>query len=367
MDTHLRFSVLNRDLPAAKDRTAKDPEIAREIQYYEENFKNVETVDDLLNDYRLYNFMMKTMGLEDMAYAKGMVRKVLTEGTSDEKALANTLSDGRFKELAEAFPFNKDGTIEGTFDWSSKNEALDEKVVRYTNVPGEKVEDVDRLADYYLQKMQRNVGLTIQLLADPALYKVVTIAYDIPEEIINGPKEERVEWFDENLDLDELKKPAELKDAVEKFKDGLEAQRVESTKNIIEKYIQVNFEEDEGEQNEGVRLALNFQRTAKDITDAYEILGSPALYQVVRTVLGMPQEMVGTNIDNQAAVINEKFDVKKFKNPAEVDKFVKKFVILYDAQNGIGTAPSVQLFASNPGVGIPENVLTAVNALKFGG
>ncbi|KZK78434.1 hypothetical protein PsW64_04073 [Pseudovibrio sp. W64] len=367
MDTHLRFSVLNRDLPAAKDRTAKDPIIAREIQYYEENFKNVETVDDLLNDYRLYNFMMKTMGLEDMAYAKGMVRKVLVEGTSDEKALANTLSDGRFKELAEVFPFNKDGTIEGTFDWSIKNEALDRRIVRYTNVPGEKVEDIDRLADYYQQKMPRDVIFTVQLLADPALYRVITTAYDVPDEIIRGPKDERVEWFEENFDIDELKKPAELKDAVEKYKDKVEAQRVENTKNIVEKYIQSNFEEDEGEKNEGVRLALNFQRTAADISDAYEILGSPALYQVVRTVLGMPESMVGTDIDNQAAAINEKFDIEKFQDPREVDKFVKKFVVLYDALTGAGAVPTVQLFAGNSNARISEGILTAVNALKFGG
>ncbi|EEA94721.1 DUF1217 domain-containing protein [Pseudovibrio sp. JE062] len=365
MDTNLRFSMLNRDLPGAKERTAKDPEIAREIKYYEENFSKVETVDDLLNDYRLYNFMMKTMGLEDMAYAKGMVRKVLVEGTDDSGALANTLKDKRFKELAEAFPFNKDGTIKGKFDWES--EGLDPRMVLWSNTPGEEVDDVDRLAEYFTLKMPRDVIFTTQILADPALYEVITVAFDVPEEIINGPKSERIDWFDENIDIEALKKPSELKDTIAKYRDNLEIREADRTKGIVEQYIQVSFEEGEGEQNEGVRLALNFQRTGGNITSAYEILGSPALYQVVRTVLGMSESMVGSDIDNQAAVINEKFDIKKFQDPEEVDKFVKKFVILYDAQNGIGTAPSVQLFASNPGVGIPENVLTAVNALKFGG
>ncbi|WP_109314099.1 DUF1217 domain-containing protein [Pseudovibrio ascidiaceicola] len=365
MDTNLRFSMLNRDLPGAKDRTAKDPEIAREIKYYEENFSKVETVDDLLNDYRLYTFMMKTMGLEDMSYAKGMVRKVLTEGTEDPKALANTLSDKRFLDLAEAFPFNKDGSIKGTFDWES--EELDQRVVLWTDTPGEKIEDVDRLADYFQRKMQRDVLFTTQLLADPALYEIVTIALEVPEDIINGPKNERIAWFDENIDIDELKSPSELKDTIAKYRDNLETREAEKTKGIVERYIQVSFEEDEGEQNEGVRLALNFQRTGGDITSAYEILGSPALYQVVRTVLGMPDSMVGTDIDNQAAVINEKFDIKKFQEPEELDKFIKKFVVLYDAQNGTGGAPTVQLFAGNPIAGISESALTAVNALKFGG
>lgn len=129
----------------------------------------------------------------------------------------------------------------------------------------------------------------------------------------------------------------------------------------------MNFEEDEGEQNEGVRMALNFQRTAGDITSAFDILGSPALYQVVRTVLGMSDSMVGTDIDRQAAVINEKFDIEKFQDPEEVDKFIKKFVVLYDGLNGAAGVPTVQLFAANSSAGISEDVLTVVNALKFGG
>ncbi|SFL05817.1 Protein of unknown function [Pseudovibrio ascidiaceicola] len=365
MDTNLRFSMLNRDLPGAKDRTAKDPIIAREVQYYEENFSKVETVDDLLNDYRLYTFVMKTMGLEDMSYAKGMVRKALVEGTEDPKALANTLNDKRFRELAEAFPFNKDGTIKGKFDWDSK--ALDRRMALWSNTPGQEIDDVDRLAKYYQLKMPRDVLFSTQILADPALYEIITVAFDVPEDIINGPKSERIDWFDENIDIEELKKPAELKDTIAKYRDNLEVREAERTKGIVEQYIQVNFEEEEGEQNDGVRLALNFQRTGGNITSAYEILGSPALYQVVRTVLGMSESMVGTDIDNQAAVINEKFDIKKFQDPEEVEKFVKKFVILYDAQNGTGGAPTVQLFAGNPIAGISESALTAVNALKFGG
>ncbi len=365
MDTNLRFSMLNRDLPAAIDRKGKDPMVAREVQYYQENFSKVETVDDLLNDYRLYTFMMKTMGMEDMSYAKAMVRKALIEGTEDPEALANTLSDTRFKELAETFPFNKDGTIKGKMDWT--DDTLDEKIVRYTNVPGEEVEDVDRLADYFQQKMQKDVIFHVQILADPALYKVVASAFDVPSEIIDGPKEERIAWFEENIDLDELKKPSELKDTIAKYRDNVETRAEESTKGIIERYVQVNFEEDEGEQNEGVRMALNFQRTAGDITSAFDILGSPALYQVVRTVLGMSDSMVGTDIDRQAAVINEKFDIEKFQDPEEVDKFIKKFVVLYDGLNGAAGVPTVQLFAANPSAGISEDVLTVVNALKFGG
>ena len=294
-----------------------------------------------------------------------MVRRVLVEGTEERTALANTLSDNRFRELADIFRFNKDGTKAEKFDWSQ--ELLDDKVVRYTNIPGEEVDDIERLADYFQQKIPRDIVVAAQIILDPALYRVASVAFEVPSEILNGPADERVEWFEENIDIDKLNRPNELQDIADKFIDKVKEQETAIKKLITDKYARVNFETDEGDQNEGVRLALIFQRTAKDISDTYEILGSPPLYKVVRTVLGLPESLVGTDIDNQAALINRKFDIKKFQDPDEVSKFVKKFVALYDVLNNTGAAPTVQLFSGGANTGISGNLLTSFSSLRLGG
>ncbi|KZL05010.1 hypothetical protein PsAD2_04561 [Pseudovibrio axinellae] len=365
MDTNLRFTMLNRDLDGAISRTANDPILARETEYFEQNFGNVKTVDDLLDDYRLYNYVMKAMGMEDMAYAKGMVRDVLVQGTTDENALANTLDDSRFKDLADVFQFNENGTIKGTFDWNDL--LLDQQMVRHSKTPGEEIDDDVRLGNYFIKKMQKDVVFSAQLISDPALFRVISVAFEMPPEVITGTGDEIGEWVDENVDMDELMKPNVLQDTVDIFQDKLVEQKDKLIDSVAEMYVEVNFEEAEGEQSEGVRLALMFQRTAKDVTDVYEILASPALFQVVRTVLGLPEDMVNAGIDAQAEMISDKLDVEIFQDPEEVSKFVKKFVILHDAINGIGVAPTVQLFTHDPNMGISADLLATVSSLKFGG
>ena len=53
----------------------------------------------------------------------------------------------------------------------------------------------------------------------------------------------------------------------------------------IDKYMRQTLEENAGEQNEGVRLALYFERKAPTLTSFYEVLADPALAKVVRTAL----------------------------------------------------------------------------------
>jgi Protein of unknown function (DUF1217) len=44
-------------------------------------------------------------GLEDMAYAKAFMEKVLQSDLSDSKSFANTLIDERYRDFAAAFSF----------------------------------------------------------------------------------------------------------------------------------------------------------------------------------------------------------------------------------------------------------------------
>jgi len=53
----------------------------------------------------------------------------------------------------------------------------------------------------------------------------------------------------------------------------------------VDKYVQQTLEESAGAQNQGVRLALYFQRKAASIDDVYDILADPALLKVVQTAL----------------------------------------------------------------------------------
>ena len=49
--------------------------------------RNIKSIDDFLGNDRLFAFAMKAFGLEDMAYAKAFMRKVLTEGIDNNDSL----------------------------------------------------------------------------------------------------------------------------------------------------------------------------------------------------------------------------------------------------------------------------------------
>ncbi len=63
------------------------------------------------------------------------------------------------------------------------------------------------------------------------------------------------------------------------------------------------MESDVGTDNEGVRLALYFQRKAPSINSAFDILADKAIFEVVRTALNLPASMSQADIERQADIL----------------------------------------------------------------
>ena len=103
------------------------------------------------------------------------------------------------------------------------------------------------------------------------------------------------------------------------------------------------MESDAGDQNEGVRLALYFQRKASSVTSPLDILADKALFEVVRTALGLPDSMSQASIDAQAAMIKKRLDVADLQDPKKVDKLLARFAAMYDVNNNPATASSAAL------------------------
>lgn len=258
LSTPLAYNLIAGNLERSLATVARKPQVARETEYYLANIGDVKSVDDLLADRRLYNYAMKAFGLEEMAYAKAFVKKVLTEGVDSTRAFANQLSDGRYRELAQVFNFARFG---------------------------------------------------------------------------------------------------ETTTASEQTRQG-----------TVDRYLRQTLEVEAGQQNEGARLALYFERKASSITSPYDILGDAALLKVVQTALGLPIQMSLADIDLQAKMITSRLKLADFSDPAKVKSFLNRFVSLHELQNpsSAATAPSI-LIGQTGGFGIGSNVLAALQNLKLGG
>jgi hypothetical protein len=257
LSTFTSYTMIAKDLTRSLSLKAAETTNARETEYYLENIGNIKSIDDFMADKRIYNYAMKAFGLDDMAYAKGYIRKVLTEGVADTDSLANRVLDERFKRLAK------------TFDFEAKGE---------------------------------------------------------------------------------------------------EATQTEDAKQgVVDRYVRQALENDAGEDNTGVRLALYFERMAPEINSAYDILADEALSEFVRTTFGLPEEMASQDIDKQAATVAKVLDVKALQDPQEVTHLIQRFTVMYDVENDTATDPILNLFSTTTQASISDDLLYALQKLKHGG
>lgn len=247
VSTFTSYQLISKDLNKSLARTAANAQVARETKYYLDNITKIKSIDDFIKNTRLYNYAMKAFGLEDMAYAKAFMRKVLTGGIESPSSFANRLQDERYVAFARTFNFAKYGAATTSF--------------------------------------------------------------------------------------------------------------AEARQGTVDKYVRQTLEVTAGEENQGVRLALYFQRKAPTIRNIYQILADPALAQVVRTVLSLPESSAMANVDAQAAMIEKRLDVTSFRNEASLKRFLQRFTTMWDIANtgGAGSSPALTIMttgSSRYGLGV---------------
>lgn len=140
-------------------------------------------------------------------------------------------------------------------------------------------------------------------------------------------------------------------------------------KGVVDKYVQVQFEEQAGSSNDGVRLALYFRRKASEITSAYSILGDAGLYKVAQVALALTSSGNAHNLDAQAEIIKTKIDLDNLKDPLVLNKFLTRFTTMWEIKNGTSSASTVPNLVLGQGVQsiTSTETLSKIQSLRFGG
>ncbi|MBO6636531.1 MAG: DUF1217 domain-containing protein [Roseitalea sp.] len=258
--TLVSLNMITRDMDASIERLESRADVQREIEYYNETIGTIKTAEQFVGDTRLFNFAMKAHGLEDMAYAKAFMLKVLNEGTDANDAFANTLSDSRYRDFADTFDFARHGEAATVF--------------------------------------------------------------------------------------------------------------TKAQQGVIDKYLVQTLETEAGESDQGVRLALYFERKAPQINSYFDILADPALSEVVRTTLGIPQETATIDIDKQAAMMADRLSLSDLKDPEKLDKLVERFANMWQIENGGQAAaandPSLALLVpSSASATVSADLLLQIQQIKL--
>ncbi|KUF09609.1 DUF1217 domain-containing protein [Pseudoponticoccus marisrubri] len=222
----------------SKQRAVFDaaPELVRDTDYFASEIRNVTSAEDLVADRRLLRVALGAFGLQDDIDNTFFVRKVLEDGINDPEALANRLTDERYKSLARTFAF--DSALE------------------------------------------------------PATQR-----------------------------------------------DGFAA-------DIISRFRAQEFEVAVGNQDESLRLAMNYERSLPEIARAsggddtkwFRVMGTTPLRNVLETALGLPSGFGQLDIDKQLEMfrdkVNSRFGVKEINDMADPD-VIRKVVQTYLLQSQI--------------------------------
>lgn len=161
------WRFLQATIDTQKAAFERAPLRQRDLDYFAEKIGEVRTPEDLIGDFRLLSVALGAFGLSDDIGSKFLIRKVLEEGTLERDALANRLSDKRYREFSKAFGFG---------DFPTPNTVL-------SDFP-------DKIAARYAdQAFEKAVGETNETmrLALNAQREFVAVA--------EGAESERTKWF----------------------------------------------------------------------------------------------------------------------------------------------------------------------------
>jgi hypothetical protein len=346
--------------------------IQSETDYFLANIGKVRNVTDLLADKRLLTYAMAAYGLDPSAESPKTIRKMLEGGVSDPLSPAKLSLNLRWAEFVAAFDFAAHGDQTTAQDSVLKDTTRLYSTKSTLGLIPPNDDYVRAETDYYLAHV-RDVKSIDDLFADRRLYSYVLSSYGL-DPAKEDPKLIRsvLEGGIRNPDsvANKLSNPAYagLAAAFDFEAYGEEATTYNPAQRaVVDKYMRQTLEEDAGQTNEGVRLALYFQRKASTLTDWYQVLADKALSQVVRIAFGMPDSFATADIDKQVKFFESKIDIADFADAGKLEKFITRFTTMYELQHPTSTAAtSVSvLFAQPTTIGVSTDLLMAMQQMKY--
>ena len=103
------WMFLQRTAQSQSEAFNNSPQIMRDTEHFETTIGQIASAEALVEDRRLLRVALGAFGLQDDLDSKYLIRTVLEQGTEAGDALANRLSDDRYKAFAEAFGFGNTG------------------------------------------------------------------------------------------------------------------------------------------------------------------------------------------------------------------------------------------------------------------
>ncbi|MDA9398396.1 DUF1217 domain-containing protein [Bradyrhizobium sp. CCBAU 45389] len=356
------------------------------IRQFRNAILNIKSVQALVSTPAVYDFALGAVGLDPEEVSQDTVKAVLESDLSDPKSYVYTLKDDRYVELARAFNFDARGNLTTPLVAQDPAKVLDiaknyvivavrqastdqQKAVREqaqkdATAYQEAIAGIDSVSDLLANRKMVDFilvakGLDPKKVSTDYLKKIFASDLNNPRSFANTESDPRFAEIAASFNFDSKGDVARLA--------MIGPQKQVQLRETQANYLQQSLEQQQGDTNPGVRLALYFQRKAGEITSAYDILADKALSEVFRTTFNLPDSMAAMPIDQQAKFVDKFMKIKDLSDPAKVEKLLGRFSAMYDVKNsqsiGQGQSPLLNLFQGSSS-GISDSTYLAIAKLR---
>lgn len=161
------WAFLNKTRERQEASFTASPVIKNDLEHFTKNFASLTSTEDLVKDRRTFRVILQAYGLEDDINSTAFIRKIIDDGVEDRTALANRLTDKRYKALAQDLQFLVPGATVAAAD------DLKDRIV----------------AQFQTRSFERAVGDQ-----DQDMRMAMSLQRELPE-LVQGYTSENAQWF----------------------------------------------------------------------------------------------------------------------------------------------------------------------------
>ena len=334
-----------------------------DLIYYENTIGSVHSIDGFLADPKLVTVAEKAYGLDPSSYSTTDLKRILTSDLDDPMSVANQLgpdaigfakafnvstsssSTNPYLAISQDFNFDRNGNAATTrVAQSTVNIAGTETLYTAQAKSGKASQAAATTETSYYTSTIGSVTTLDGLLSNARLTSYVKAAYGLPANTTTDTLRQIL-----TSDITDPKSVANTMGAgtrqlaaafnfstsgtITRSTGG--AQSAKAAQITDDNYMEQSLENEAGQSNQGVELALYFRRKVASgaVSSAYSILADSALLKVVQTALSIPTTASKEDIDLQASQITNRLNLSSLKDPKALNKFISQFANLYDLAN----------------------------------
>jgi hypothetical protein len=194
---------------------ASQSEVKSAIAQFTAGVNHAKSVKQLLSNPAVMNVLLTAYGLTDQIGYTALATKVLTSKTTDPKSLVNTLTDSRWKPLAQQYHLGERGLA--IIQTKSAIAAIAQKYAQAawstnqdTVAPG--------ISNALAFKSQAaSINSVVQILGNRTLRTVVTVALGIPAEIAFQGLTAQENAISSRLDVKKFKDPKFVEEFAQRY------------------------------------------------------------------------------------------------------------------------------------------------------